>query len=353
MILKKLSVIFSAAVVAISAMMLTAGAADSVKINEKNFPDEIFRAYVQKNFDKDEDGMLSEKEISNVKRIIVRNNVIESVKGVEYFTELEYLNCEHNNIGEFDLTKNTKLRTFCCGKNIIPELDLSKNTELEWLDCYGCGLTELDVSKNKELTYLACYHNDLKKLDVSKNTKLRTLYCENNEFTSLDLSKNTELADLDCGNNHLKKLDISKNKKLIDLLCDNNELTSLNVSKNIKLDHLRFSNNQIKSIDLSKNKKLTRLYCDGNKLVSLSVVSDGFSTFKCGDNKFVISASKGESYDLSKLEKYGFDPEKASNWSGAEYDKKTNTIKIKKRTVTYTYDAGGYKVTFTLIAKEK
>ena len=65
----------------------------SVAINGANFPDANFRAYVSENFDENKDDTLSAKEIANVTTIDCHNMDIESLKGIEHFTELTLLNC--------------------------------------------------------------------------------------------------------------------------------------------------------------------------------------------------------------------------------------------------------------------
>ena len=180
-----------------------------VEINEDNFPDEEFRRWASV-YDEDEDGFLSNEEISAVKRLSIYNYGIYSLKGIEFFTSL------------VDLV---------CSDNQLTTLDISKNVKLEELDCSNNKLTTLDVSKNSRLVYLDCGHNKLTTLDVSKNTRLETLYCGNNKLTTLDVSKNTRLKELYCNKNIISKLDISKNSRLDYLECYENQITKLDVTK--------------------------------------------------------------------------------------------------------------------------
>lgn len=332
---KKIVSIAAAAAVFISSAGFSAFAADGVKINEKNFPDEVFREYVSKEFDLDGNGELSKSEISEAERINVRNNVIRSLKGLEYFTELVYLDCEHNfDLGSIDVSKNTKLEYLSCGKIGLTEIDLSSNKNLTWFDCYGNDIEKLDVSKNTELTYLACYANELKTLDVTKNTKLVQLYCEKNHLKKLDLTKNKKLVWLNCGDNYFKTLDVSKNTELESFFCDGNQLKTIDLSKNAKINDLVVSRNDLICLDLQNT-------------------TGEFVRFKCENNEFETSAEIGKTYKLSGLKKYGFDPKKASDWKGAEYNEKNGTIKITDKKVSYTYDCG-HEITaeFTLILSE-
>ena len=85
------------------------GTAEEVAIDERNFPDEVFRRYVSENCDTDGNGSLSESEISGCTEIDVGLMRIESLEGIRYFTSLTYLACYNNNLSSLDVSKNTSL----------------------------------------------------------------------------------------------------------------------------------------------------------------------------------------------------------------------------------------------------
>ena len=58
-----------------------------------------------------------------------------SVKGIEYLTQLTYLDCSDNRLTDLDLSNNRELVTLLCTGNSLTELDVSNNPELvefEW-----------------------------------------------------------------------------------------------------------------------------------------------------------------------------------------------------------------------------
>ena len=75
-------------------VLLTASSAwaKTVAINEKNFPDAVFREYVLNNFDTNGDKKLTDAEAKKVKSLYLREEGIASLKGIEYFTALTSLN---------------------------------------------------------------------------------------------------------------------------------------------------------------------------------------------------------------------------------------------------------------------
>ena len=182
--------------------------------------------------DKNGDGKISEKEASVVRGLRLSDFKIRCIDEISYFTALETLYCDHNQLTSLDVSKNTELMGLNCDNNQLTSLDLSKNTKLDCFYCNNNQLTSLDVSKNTELDTLHCDNNQLTSLDVSKNTKLGWFYCDNNQLTSLDVSKNTELSYLYCNNNQLTSLDLSKNAELYSLNCSGNNLKSVIVQRN-------------------------------------------------------------------------------------------------------------------------
>ena len=281
------------------------------EINATNFPDEEFRKYLLSQ-SYGEDGKLTESEISKVTSISVSGKYsepgsIKSLKGIEYFTALEYLFCSYNQLTKLDISMNTALTCLYCYNNQLTSLDVSKLTALKYLSCdnnqltsldvskltaltsLDCGnnqLTSLDVSKLTALTSLDCGNNQLTSLDVSKLTALTGLYCNNNQLTSLDVSKLTALKYLYCYNNQLTTLDISNLTALTYLYCGYNQLTTLDISKNTALTSLSCGNNLLTSLDVSRLTSLTSLYCSGNQLTSLDVSKlTALTTLSCGKNQ--------------------------------------------------------------------
>ena len=164
-----------------------------IAIQRENFPDENFRDYVAREWDKNQDKYFSPSEIANAKWISCDNKEISNLKGIEFFTNIWLLECYYNN------------------------------------------LTTIDLSHNKNLSYINCHHNQLNELDVSGLPLLETFYCGHNALPSIDVSKNEKLEDFNCQNNHLDTLNVSQNKELVKLSCGHNNLTELDVSENKNL----------------------------------------------------------------------------------------------------------------------
>ena len=278
--------------------------ATNVEVNATNFPDENFRNWILAQ-DYGADGILTDEEITGVKRINVSSKSIADLKGIEVFTALIELGCYNNRLTALDVSKNTALTWLYCYYNQLTDLDVSKNTKLTFLWCEHNQLTALDVSKNKPLIELHCSYNQLTALDISKNTVLKELDCSYNQLTTLDISKNTALEFLSCKRNQLITLDVSKNTALKSLRCSNIHLETLDISKNTVLRELDCSNNPLTALDVSKNTALSTLYCNNNQLTALDVSKNTtLSTLYCNNNQLTtLDVSKNTA--LSNLYCYG------------------------------------------------
>ena len=263
-------------------------AGQGVAINETNFPDKNFRDYVSEEFDKDNDGKLSDREIAGATFIGVYNygTTLTDLKGIEYFTALQTLYCSGNQLSTLDISNNPALQELDCSKNQLTSLDISNNPALQKLECDKNQLTSLDISNNPALEKLECGTNQLTNLDVSNNLALEFLYCDANKLTNLDVSKNSALQRLECSKNQLTSLDISKNTALKDLWCQGNQLTSLDVSNNPALERLECDRNQLTNLDVSINTALQELDCFLNQLTTLDLSKNTTLNYlRCDDNQ--------------------------------------------------------------------
>ncbi|MBQ6229901.1 MAG: hypothetical protein IJJ74_02165 [Eubacterium sp.] len=305
---------------------VSAASIQPVKINSTNFPDANFRSVISgRDYDRDGNGTLDAKEIGLTLNIYCEGMNISSLKGVEYFVDLQGLWCKDNNISSLDVTKNKDLRGLWCSNNPLTKLDLSQNKELVWVYCYDCNLSALDITHNPKMAYVECSDNPIKTLDLSKCPELEHLICGSCELSKLDVSKNPKLQHLDAFRNKFKTLDVSKNTKMkrldvwdnpglgsIDVThnpglqyynCANNDAASIDVSKNPELNKLICSYNDIKKLDVTHNPKLVILNCEDNQISSLDLTKNpqlrylqaainGFTSLNIGNNPFLVKTYK-------------------------------------------------------------
>ena len=216
-----------------------------VGIDEKNFPDKVFRKYVSDSFDINRDGQLSQSEIKAVQTIDCTEKEIYSLEGIGFFADIEYLFCSYTKVQRLDLSANTKMRELLCCETGLCELNVSKNEDLEYILCGKNQLTELNVSKNAKLTGIECYENQIDKLDLTHNPELVRIDCYGNNIRTLDTSKNPKLEYLSCGFNPISKVDVSTNPKLKEFWCYGGNLSKLDLSGHKDLYYLSLVGNPL------------------------------------------------------------------------------------------------------------
>ena len=174
-------------------IMVSCACAD-VEISAANFPDNIFRAYVRETCDDNNDGILTNEDLEYPAWFDVSGQGISSLKGIEFFTGLNGLNCANN--------------------NLTGTLDLSSNTALTWLNCSYNKLESLNITGCMNLEYIYCSNNQLTgTLDLSGRTALKEAYFNNNQLTgTVNVRGCTGLTHLNLDTNKLTgTLDLSSN----------------------------------------------------------------------------------------------------------------------------------------------
>ena len=319
---KRILSIFLCLVMVFSLLPFTASAAGATPIDEKNFPDPVFREYVRKVAGSTylNDTIVRQIEAldvskDNIQKVLGDRDPITSLKGIRHLkyvrdlnckyqklttldlelnmrverlncygnqltdlwlrptgTSLKYLNCSVNKLNALDLSKSSELTELYCNNSKLTALDLSANKKLQIISATSNNLTTLDVRNLPELTYLDLQANyDLKSIDVSKNTKLEKLNLAQTGLTSLNVKNNRKLVELKVHCNQLTALDVSSNYLLKELACFENQLTALDLSSNISLEYLGVSENPIAELDLHPLRSLQTLYCQKMQLKKLDV----------------------------------------------------------------------------------
>ena len=170
--------------------------ADSIEVSGANFPDGAFRDIITLYADENKDGWLSPAERSSFTALSCVGYGITSLRGIEYFPNLEVLYCADNDLTSLDLSKNPRLRLLWCEDNWLSSLDLSPCPDLEELDCYDNELSALDVSGCPKLEKMDCSYNNITSLKLGANAALLWLYVEGNPLSVLDISLCPEMVAL-------------------------------------------------------------------------------------------------------------------------------------------------------------
>lgn len=206
--------------------------AQSVKIDQTNFPDKQFRESLLKQ-DFGRDGVISASEMSNIKKLDVSAWDINDLTGIHLFTSMKELDCSLNNLRRLDVSKCKALVTLWCQNNQLEEIILNKS-KIEWIRAEENQFQTLDISNCPELLTMYCEKNRLVSINASNSPKLRTLHSYNNELTSVNLRGCTALRYFYTECNQLTQLDFSSCADLWEVWCSNNNINGENMDKMLK-----------------------------------------------------------------------------------------------------------------------
>ena len=207
----------------------------SVSIDEKHFPDKNFRQFVKAQFDTDEDGVLSEGEISLVTALNIQ---YEKENGVVIWKghTLDYVYKNDRDTYDGISMDFTGLEIFSSLKYLgiknieANNLQLEKLPELSQVNFAAMPKTAFDFTNCLALQEVGII-----------NTPLEYLYVNKSNLTCLIAT-----------NCQLKEIDLSSCRGLCDILLSDNKLTDVKVpEKNYSGEDWDFSNNQLTHLDLS------------------------------------------------------------------------------------------------------
>ncbi|MCG2611428.1 T9SS type A sorting domain-containing protein [Flavobacterium sp. SM15] len=208
-----------------------------------NFPDANFKAKLLQSapgntiaygnntniaIDANGDGEITQAEASIVTGLKISNANISDLSGINFFTGLITLDCDHNQLSSIDVSSLTNLQTLNCSNNQLLSLNGLSQTNLGSLKCHYNQLTSLNVAGVENLTLLHCYNNRLTNIDVS-GLVLGFFNCSNNLLTSLDFT-GTYFDFFSCSNNNLNSINLKNGIR--------NQAVFFDIQNNPNLQHV-------------------------------------------------------------------------------------------------------------------
>ena len=165
-------------------------------------PDSLFeQELINLGYDSIHDGQVLTSNIRNIDSLDISNIGASDLTGIEGFTHLTYLNCNMNELTNFDVSQNAFLDNLQCRCSGLGSLDITQNPNLTILDCSNDFFSGPTPCQNNNL------NNIISNLNLSNNFSLSSISINGNNLTSLDIRQNQSLTSLNCQNNNLKFLD--------------------------------------------------------------------------------------------------------------------------------------------------
>ena len=197
-----------------------------------SFPDDSFRKIVNEKIWKSEvedKAIMTETMAAEIAAyegdLVINNCDIVNLKGIEYFTGIDKLDCSYNQIQILDLSKLSNLKEVMADYNDVLEVNIPENSKLEMFSCSVNALKELDISNASNLKRLMCRDNQLEVIKFPVNSKLTYLDCSNNRISAISFSDLPKLEAVYCHGNSLLDLDVSNVEALKYFSCVRSNVT--------------------------------------------------------------------------------------------------------------------------------
>ena len=233
---------------------------DCAGIEKTLIPDSNFeQALIDLNIDSDGEinGMITAQDAVDVGDLDVSSRNISSLSGLEYFENLNTLNCSNNPITKLDLDFYIRIPL----KYYTYEFESYQ--ELVNLNC-----------NNTSVSSLYFYSLDgLKNINISSNPLLEAVDLEHiPELSTLDLRDNNILERVNIDFTGLTILNLLENCPSLKRLSSySTPIETLDISENLLLESLLFYECNLSELDLTQHKSLKSIGLEDNKLTFLDV----------------------------------------------------------------------------------
>lgn len=203
-------------------------------------------------------------------------DVINSIGGLEYFTNLKKLNLRFFYAQTLDVTAFPQLEELDCSNSTqLQSVNFTGLVNLKKLNCASNlnFLSALNVSGLPSLQYLDCSNNDLQTINITGLNNLVELAAKNNYLSgSLNLTPFPQLKKIDIIGNDITGLNVSGLAQLEYLYCSSNyHLASINLTGVTTLKYLDCSYSDMASLNVLANPNLETLLCQYIRLTTLNV----------------------------------------------------------------------------------
>ena len=247
--------------------------------------DAVLRQWLLDNADLDRDGVITADEAACLTALAIQGSAnpldpsIETLEGLEFFTNLETINLYQQSMVEADFSMMKNLKSVNVGySKYLFTLNLSGCSNLEVIEAGGCTkLSTIDLSGCTGLKNIIAYASGLSSIDVSQATELENLTVYSTKIESLDLTNNERLRNLNAGCETISEVKMPAKNSLTSLsLSGASNLASIDLSGCTALRSLSLSSTSVRSLDLSKCELLGSVDIDFTKKISTLDVSRNY-----------------------------------------------------------------------------
>ena len=159
------------------------------------------------------------------------NGGIQSLIGIEAFSNIETFRCSYNQISSLDLSVLPLLKNFYANNSEINSVGLNACNNLQIFNIGYNNLTTLDFSQCPKLSSINIRNNQISVLNLDNNPLIQNVLAYYNTISSFTLENNNSIRTLELGFNNLSNLELVNLPFLYRVKVQNNNLTTVDFSK--------------------------------------------------------------------------------------------------------------------------
>ncbi|TDP60722.1 T9SS type A sorting domain-containing protein [Flavobacterium dankookense] len=253
---------------------------------------------------------IEDTEALNVYYLHIGAASISDATGLEYFTNIEDLNIDHNSLTSMNdiLWSLQNLKVLNLGYNQIGYIDINLHPNIEVVSIYNNSLTFFRMTQCPNLKSIDVYQNLLTTFDFDRNPLLESVEFSYNNVITTSVFDLPSLKSIQGVHNQLNDLrifyapilenlniswnqftnfpyvsgDLSSLKQLY--ISNNPNLTSLRLVDLINLETVHCNSGQLATLNASNLPSLTHLECSNNLLTSLILTGSPVSYLDASNN---------------------------------------------------------------------
>jgi len=266
-----------------------------------DFADNNFKAkLIEKGVDVNNDGEVSESEALAIDSLSISSTwnsttKIQNLDGLEFFTNLSFLNFSGNEVGRFDTSIVLPLLTdLRCNDNLLIELNIGNLPQLINLNCSDNDISFLHIENHNNLRGIDCQQNNVSSIifkdlpkfeggfisggdihfaELNNLPSLTSFHVSKIKMDTLTLTDFPKLNSLGLSTD-LKALVLENIPNLEYLICVGLETDFFSINELTKLESLELPFSKIKHLNIKNGQILDELYLDQSCCIEYLCVND-------------------------------------------------------------------------------
>jgi uncharacterized repeat protein (TIGR01451 family) len=297
--------------------------------------------------DLNNDGEIQLSEALAIDNLNISNKNINSLEGLQFFTNLVSLYSGNNNISFVPQLNLNNLTALNLRYNSITSIGLSGLPILNSLDVFNNQISSLNVTASANLITLFASNNNIASLNVSQNTLLRDLTLKDNPISSLDISLNPNIEQLNIENTLITNLDVINQIGFLDLNVSNTPLTSLTgLSNKIGFDFIYIENTQLTTLTMDNIEGVAPDISIANNplLTDITITNSRFLNFRIDNNSNLTTITatgndiNGIDFDGNGLENIDFEGNKEMGYLNIVNENNLTNLNLNNTSFQWSLD---------------